>query len=73
RVAREITARATTLPVTLEPGESQRLDLFFPLAPSPLSLEVAIRAAGGGELIVLNTTELLEGLHLETTEDPQPE
>ncbi|NNE04356.1 MAG: hypothetical protein HKN15_01345 [Xanthomonadales bacterium] len=47
----------------------QRLDVFFPLAPSPKHIEIVIHHPSGGDLIVTDTHETLKGLHLENPEN----
>jgi len=73
RIARELRNRSSELPFRIGPGESRKLDIFFPIAPSPTKLEFAIHHDRGADLVLLDTTELLSGLHLEIPEPQQPE
>lgn len=57
-------SRQTPLPLQVEPGHSQAFDLFFPIAPSPLEVRVDYTDSSGTHTIVMDTREVLEGLHL---------
>jgi hypothetical protein len=63
-VAKEIQKRHTALPATIKQHEEATLDIFFPLAPSPIQLEITYMIAGVKENLVVNTSEALNGLHL---------
>ena len=69
KVNESIEARQTPLPLQVEPGSAQILDLFFPIAPSPLEVRIEYTDASGKHSIVLDTREALEGLHLVPRED----
>lgn len=59
-----IEARQTPMPVQVGRGASQVLDVFFPIAPSPLEVHVEYTDSSGRHTLVMDTRELLEGLHL---------
>ncbi len=59
-----IEARQTPLPLQVEPGSTQVLDLFFPIAPSPIEVRIDYTGASGENSIVLDTRDALQGLHL---------
>jgi hypothetical protein len=40
------------------------MDIFFPLAPSPSQLEVTYLVAGAEKVLIVDTGEALNGLHL---------
>ena len=70
KVNGQIEARHSSLPHLLRDGQEQRLDVFFPVTPSPQRVEVKyFDAEGNDRLIVLNTRSALNGLHLEDTTD----
>ena len=64
KVSKEIEKRHTALPVDIKSHEDLFLDIFFPLAPSPIQLEITYVIAGVKETLVVNTSEALNGLHL---------
>ena len=64
KVNDEIENRQTTLPLQVEPGESQALDMFFPISPSPLRVRIDYHDATGEHTLVLDTSTALHGLHL---------
>jgi|GEM_PF-707994 len=64
KVTAEIVSRHTALPVSVAANTSLQLDLFFPLAPSPLSIDIAYSGSFGKRLISLDTNEVLYGLHV---------
>ena len=61
-----IEERQTLLPLEVPPGQEASLDLFFPLAPSPVMIEV-VYADDSGQLhtISIDTRTVLRGLHVE--------
>lgn len=65
-VSAEIARRQTVLPQVVEPGATVVLDLFFPIAPSPVSIELVYRDVVGHYLLVVDTAAALDGLHLAT-------
>lgn len=64
KVAKEIEKRHTALPVSINSHENLFLDVFYPLAPSPIQLEITYKVAGVNETLIINTNEALKGLHL---------
>jgi hypothetical protein len=64
KVNEQIEARQTALPLPVEPGASRVLDLFFPIAPSPLDVQIDYADSSGEHTIVLDTRDALNGLHL---------
>jgi hypothetical protein len=69
KVNDDIERRQTPLPVQIEPGAARSIDLFFPIAPSPLELRIDYVDASGEQSIVIDTREALEGLHLAAEEE----
>jgi hypothetical protein len=65
KVGNQIEARQAPFPVTLQKGEEKRLNVFFPLTPSPRQLELTYVDSLGEHVIVIDTHASLEGLHLE--------
>jgi hypothetical protein len=65
RVAQELVERHTVLPIDLLPGEQRRLVAFFPLAPSPLQLELDYRYANADYKAAVDTREILQGMHVD--------
>ena len=59
-----IEARQTPTPLKVEPGSAQVLDVFFPIAPSPVEVRIDYEDASGERSIVMDTSGALEGLHL---------
>jgi hypothetical protein len=64
KVTAEIVSRHTAFPVIVAANTSLQLDLFFPLAPSPQSIDIAYSGSFGKRLISLDTNEVLYGLHV---------
>lgn len=64
KVSDEIERRQTPMPIHVEPGARQVLDLFFPIAPSPREVRVDYTDASGVHTILIDTAESLDGLHL---------
>jgi len=64
RVNEEIERRQTVLPISLSAGEERLLHVFFPLAPSPRRILVEYENESGQHTLSIDTTEVLEGLHL---------
>ena len=64
KVAREIAARHTDLPLAIGAGDVRMLDLFFALGPSPQRVELAYADADGEHVLVIDTREALLGLHI---------
>ena len=63
-VTKEMVRRATPLPITVGAGESRELDVFFPLAPSPQRIELHYIQDNEKRRIAVDTSLLLDGLHL---------
>jgi hypothetical protein len=61
----EIRHRQTILPAEVSGGDSIKLDLFFPLAPSPRHVEITYTAAEIEHRLEIDTQEALDGIHLE--------
>ena len=67
KVSREIEARQTTLPMLVDAQQVRILNLFYPLAPSPLRLELELALGDGRhQTMLIDTSEILKGLHLDT-------
>ena len=64
KLAAEIVSRHTAFPVIVAANTSLQLDLFFPLAPSPQSIDIAYSGSFGKRLVSLDTNEVLYGLHI---------
>jgi len=64
KVNAEIESRQTTLPLQVESGSSQSFNMFFPLSPSPLRVRIDYYDATGEHTLVLDTSAVLDGLHL---------
>ena len=76
KVTAEIVARHTALPVTVAANETLRLNLFYPLAPSPQRIDIGYSGPFGESVISLSTNEVLNGLHVvssQTHEENLPE
>jgi len=69
-VNEEIEKRQTHLPLNVSPGQEASLDLFFPLAPSPVMLELVYAdESGRRHKVLIDTSTVLNGLHfVERTE-----
>ena len=59
----EFNRRRLALPVTLQPGETKRGSLFFPISPGPQRLELHCHANGEARLVAIDLAPLA-GLHL---------
>lgn len=64
KVSKEIELRHTEFPLDLPANGEVRLDVFFPLAPSPQSLELKYEDATGEYSLVIETGGSLDGLHI---------
>lgn len=64
KVNNEIKSRQTLLPVVLPEKEKQRVNLFFPLAPSPRQIEITYIDSAGDHKLFIDTQAVLEGLHI---------
>ena len=65
KVNKQIQLRQTELPLQLEAGEELALDMFFPIAPSPTTIELTYTDLVGEYLLVIDTSMALDGLHIE--------
>ena len=72
KVDDRIHSRASTLPVDLAPGAELRLDVFFPVTPSPQRLAIAYTDSQGEHQLELDTRQALHGLHLVAPDAPAP-
>lgn len=62
----EIEKRQTILPLDVPPDHEASLDLFFPLAPSPVMVELVYADDSGRQhTITIDTSAVLEGLHFD--------
>lgn len=52
------------LPIVVAGRTERRIVMFFPLAPSPRSVDLAYRDAQGEGLLAIDTAQALAGLHL---------
>lgn len=64
----QIEERQTILPLDVPAGDELALDVFFPLGPSPQTVELTYTDATGEYLIVLHTSAVLNGLHIESSD-----
>jgi len=62
-----IEQRQTSLPLDLFAGDELMLDVFFPIAPSPGTVELTYSDSTGEYIIVINTSAALNGLHIEAS------
>ena len=65
-VNEQIELRQTKMPAALAAGEELLLNVFFPITPSPRSVEILYSDASGENSIIVETSSALDGLHLET-------
>jgi hypothetical protein len=63
-VNEEIGRRRTQMPVVLLAGADSPREVFFPLAPSPKTLEITYADAEGAHVLDLDTRTALKGLHI---------
>ncbi len=64
----EIENRQTILPLDVRPRQELSVDVFFPLAPSPLMLELVYAdEAGRRHTVTIDTRAVLDGLHFDET------
>ena len=64
KIDEKIHKRATKFPLDMPSGNTQSLDLFFPIAPSPRAIEIHYISNGNKHVLEIDTTESLQGLHL---------
>ena len=73
-VPREVTRRATKLPLQLTPehtGRERPLHVFVPIAPAPQRVEVEYADASGMHVLVVDTRDVLARLHLSPAAESQ--
>jgi hypothetical protein len=63
----QIEQRQTMLPLEVTPGGDVLLDVFFPLAPSPGTVELAYADPFGEHVVLIDTGVALHGLHVESS------
>jgi hypothetical protein len=68
KVTNEIQSRNTDFPLILGAGDEAAVDIFFPLTPSPKKIEVNYSDANGAHQLIIDTVEVLDGLHLRAAE-----
>jgi len=66
RVDDEIQRRRTVLPTTVSPGQELPLDVFFPIAPAPVHVNLFYVDDEGEQQLKFDTRATLAGLHLES-------
>lgn len=64
KVNNQIEARQTMLPVRLMSEEERLLDIFFPLSPSPRTIEIVYLNSQESHTLTIDTRTALDGLHL---------
>lgn len=64
-VSKRIRERSTVFPASIAAGQSQSLDVFFPLAPAPRRLDIHYTDANGAHILSTDTSKALDGLHFE--------
>ncbi len=68
KVAEEIENRHSALPLTLAADDETEVDVFFPISPSPVRIEIRYSESGNTHLLTIDTAETLDGLHLRAPE-----
>ena len=64
----EIEQRQTVLPLDVQPEQEASLNLFFPIAPSPVMVELVYADdSGRRHTVVIDTRAVLHGLHFDET------
>jgi len=66
KVNKQIELRQTVLPLEIPANSELGLDVFFPLAPSPKTVELVYSDATGEHRLVIDTSTALDGLHIDT-------
>jgi hypothetical protein len=61
----QIETRQTAFPLDVSGMEEAALDVFFPLAPSPRSVELTYTDTSGEHLLTIDTRSALNGLHID--------
>ncbi len=70
KVDNRIGQRNTEFPLTLAAGEGGQLDVFFPISPAPSQLDITYEDEAGTHTLVLDTRQVLAGLHLPESAPP---
>lgn len=65
----QIEQRQTILPFEVPAGDELMLDVFFPLAPSPGTVDLVYSDAAGEHVIFIDTSAALSGLHIEPSDE----
>jgi hypothetical protein len=68
KVSQEIENRSSDLPMTLSADGEVALNVFFPLSPSPVRIEVNYSDTDGDHILTIDTADALSGLHLSVPE-----
>lgn len=63
-ISEEIQKRSTSMAVKILTNESYSLGLFFPLAPSPTTVEIRYTSNDIQRSLILDTTDSLRNLHI---------
>jgi hypothetical protein len=71
KVDEHIRSRQTLLPVELQEKAEKRLNIFFPLTPSPRQIELTYIDSTGEHTLAIDTPTELQGLHLVTQNEGQ--
>jgi len=66
KVNNQIELRQTAIPHDLAAHEELTLDIFFPIAPSPTTVELTYSDSSGEHHLVIDTRMALDGLHIRT-------
>jgi hypothetical protein len=69
KVNNEIELRQTLLPLEIPANENLGVNIFFPLAPSPSVVELIYVDATGEHSLIIDTSEALDGLHIDAPKD----
>lgn len=72
KVNNRIAERSSDFPMTVEPGGDADLDLFFPISPSPIRLEIVYSDAAGEHALAFDIRETFVGLHLPAATETKP-
>ncbi|MDH3491518.1 MAG: hypothetical protein OEM20_05875 [Gammaproteobacteria bacterium] len=68
-VNKQIELRQTVLPLEIPASSELGLGVFFPLAPSPKTVELVYTDATGEHSLVIDTSTALDGLHIDAPQD----
>lgn len=70
RVDKEIKNRQVELPIELAAGEVKGFNVFFPVSPSPMAINVTYENSNGVQTLTIPTAEELQGLHIKSHASP---